>query len=123
MKIMLQPPKDDVVFSWTQHSAIKMRFYGLSPQKVKSIVRHPQRVEEAILEGAAAAMRRAGTQKNPTENWVMYVPVKAGPKYKYKIVSAWRYPGTSKARGPVPIPDDILKELEKLLHNVAADVN
>lgn len=120
-------PKDDHVFSWTQHAGFKMRQYGLSATKVKNVIRRPVRTEEAIAEGVAAAMQPAGHGKKPSEIWVMYVPVKVrntktpaqlGERLetKIKVVSAWRYPGKSEPRGPVPIPEDIRDELKKLFN-------
>ena len=34
---------------------------------------------------------------------------------KLRIISAWRYPGMSPERASIPIPDDILIEIEKML--------
>jgi len=32
---------------------------------------------------------------------------------KKKMISAWRYPGTSPIGEPIPIPEDIIEELRK----------
>lgn len=114
-------PKDDSVFSWTEHAKFKMRYYGLSASRVKNVVRRPKRTEEAVLEGAAAAMQPASSPgKKASEIWVMYVPIRVkapfglGFKRKIKIITAWRYPGASPKRGPVPIPPEILAEVKRL---------
>lgn len=36
-------------------------------------------------------------------------------KPKVRIISAWRYPGISKPGKPIPIPDEILQEIEALI--------
>ncbi len=96
-------------FYWTKHSKAKMKYYRLSENQVKRVLRKPERVEEGIAPETIAAMEIAGTKKHPTEIWIMYVVFKK-PR-KVKIISAWRYPGrTPKGQRPI-IPEDILKEL------------
>ena len=58
-------------YQWTGHSLFKMRYYGLSQQRIKRIVRHPSRVEEAIVLGMIAVMSPAGG-KRYSEIWAMY---------------------------------------------------
>lgn len=95
-------------YFWTHHAFEKMRFYGLSEGRVKRIIRFPKRTEEAIVPGMVAVMQPAGT-KRYSEIWVMY---KLAAK-KIKIITAWRYPGRSPERDPVP--KEILDEVRKLL--------
>jgi hypothetical protein len=119
--------------SWTQHSQIKMRQYGLSKQKLFGILRNPERVEQGIVPGTTAIMKTnkvfgnktsslfGGKTKNPPkadafrrarapgEIWLMYKDTKDFRK----IISAWRYPGISKPGEEIPIPADIRHELEK----------
>ena len=109
-----------------------MRQYGLSKQKILGILRKPERTEQAIVPGLVAAMhtnkkfvnktisllkdkkkppkaeafRRA---KAPGEIWLMYKDSKA--KGERKIISAWRYPGTTKPGEEIPIPEDIRYEI------------
>lgn len=124
--------KDDRTFRWTFHAKRKLIHYGLSPSKVKNIIRRPERLEESIVEGLAAAMRPAGSRHNPYEIWVMFQvietkaeklelgiknlknktkKIKLKPQKKIKIISCWRYPGTTKPGNPVPIPEDVISEL------------
>ena len=123
---------------WTRHAGEKMRFYRLSENRLKRVLRHPHRIEEGIAPGTAALMQRAGTKKRPVEIWLMYqtshtrrmlprgekAPVSSFEALKkrmegpssggaIKIITAWRYPGESPARNP--IPEDILSELRSLL--------
>ena len=133
-------PKNTDKVSWTKHSIEKMRFYGLSAQRVIQILRHPERCEKGIVEDCVACMQTIG-QKRKTELWVMYIDViknnpfrsptlaqqdksaflrnkqdKINQKHR-KIITAWRYPGISPVRHKIPIPDDIAKEVENILKN------
>jgi len=85
-----------------------MAYYGLSADRIKRILRTPKRAEDGVAENTIAVMQPAGTKKKPTEVWAMYAT-----KGKRKIIiTAWRYPGISKVRDQIPIPKDILDELE-----------
>ncbi|MEI7424615.1 MAG: hypothetical protein WCK10_00645 [Candidatus Staskawiczbacteria bacterium] len=112
---------------WTEHSKIKMRQYGLSKQKLFGILNKPERKEKGIALGTTAVMKTnkvffktkqvtiAGAwqkpKKAPGEIWLMYKDVKADMVPIRRIISAWRYPGISKPGEPIPIPDDIRREL------------
>lgn len=102
-------PKDDKKYHWTQHIKDKMLFYGISEQKIKTILKSPDRHEEGIAPNTNAAMKRNDKPKRKEEMWVMYK--KRGGKSL--MISAWRYPGKSKAGKEIPIPDDVLSEIEK----------
>ena len=100
---------------------MKMRHYRLTESRIKRIIRYPARVEEGIFEHAVAAMQ-AAEGKNYSEIWTLYVVAdgrqkpsfaKATEGKKIKIISAWRYPGKSPARDP--IPPEILREIRSLL--------
>lgn len=119
----------------TRHAEYKMKQYGLSLQKVRGVIRHPKRTETGIAKNTIAVMqpvspkKEADTKKEiwKQEIWVMYQTNKQEPKQdsknrsqkillssrlqipSYKIISAWRYPGMSPKRSP--IPEDILLEL------------
>jgi len=93
-------------FFWTNHAQRKMRFYRLSESRVKRVLHTPKRVEQGIAPDTAAMMQRAGTLKHPYEIWVM---VQDTDKHR-KIISAWRYPGTTKPGEP--LPEEILREVE-----------
>lgn len=111
---MLQPfknPKENDKYTWTYHVVEKMRYYRISENLIKRIIRHPNRKEEGIALGTVAVMQKART-KRPQEYWVMYQDLKSGKK---RIISAWRYPGSSPIGERIPIPQDILDELEDVL--------
>lgn len=116
-------PKDNEKYSWTNHVKDKMVYYGISESLIRRIVRHPTRVEEGIAPGTSAAMQPTQNKKNPAEVWVMYQRVKKksdpdntlGLQPKLRIISAWRYPGISPKRTQIPIPDEMLMEIEKAL--------
>lgn len=96
---------------FTRHSEYKMRQYALSVQKVRGVIRNPKRREVGIVPKTVAVMQPISLKKEDgketwkQEIWVLY---KEEPKGK-KIISAWRYPGISPKRDP--IPSDILREL------------
>jgi hypothetical protein len=96
---------------FTHHSEYKMRQYALSGQKVRGVIRNPKRREVGIVPKTVAVMQpvsvktEGGKETWKQEIWVLY---KEEPKGK-KIISAWRYPGISPKRDP--IPSDILREL------------
>ena len=117
-------PKNTEKYEWTRHAAFKMKQYGLTAQRILRVVKNPQRVEEGIVKNTVAVMQPASTRvKNDervwsSEIWTMYQikNVTHNTKYrtilnhKLRIISAWRYPGVSPKRNP--IPEEILRELE-----------
>jgi len=128
----MKPPKNDNKYFWTNHVFEKMQYYGLSESRIKRIIRFPKRVEEGIVEDTIAVMQPAET-KRYQEIWVMYKLQKAPPKAdsplaknlknpelakllgmdkKIKIITAWRYPGKSPERDP--IPQEIIQEIQTL---------
>lgn len=86
-----------------------MRHYRLSESLVKRVIRFPKRTEESVVPGTIACMRPAGSKKY-SEVWAMY---KINDKNQIKIITAWRYPGKSPERDP--IPKDIIEEARKVL--------
>ncbi len=118
-------PKNDEKYHWTNHVKGKMVYYRLSESLIKRIVRFPKRVEEGIAPGTTAVMQPAGNKKRPQEIWVMYQRISQKSKVKRQklgmeiskliIISAWRYPGISPVGKPIPIPEDILQELDTLV--------
>ncbi len=117
----LQEPKDSEKISWTKHSIEKMRYYRLSENRLKRVMKNPDRKQEGIVPGTLAVMQRTGSKKHPTEIWIMYQKTKSRsqnsrkPTEKVKVISAWRYPGISPKEEEIPIPEDILEELNKFL--------
>jgi len=103
-------PKNTEKIIWTKHSLEKMRFYNLSENRLKRVLRNSDRKEEGIAPETLAIMQRTGTKKHPTEIWLMYQNIGK----KIKIISAWRYPGISPKDKEIPIPQDILEELNKI---------
>lgn len=100
-------------YFWTNHARTKLRFYRLTESRIKRVIRHPARVEEGILEGAIACMQPAGGKKY-SEIWTMYVLTKIKDKGEgIKIITAWRYPGKSPTRDPIPLK--ILQEIRSII--------
>ncbi|TAK96553.1 hypothetical protein EPO05_01680 [Patescibacteria group bacterium] len=122
---------------FTQHALFKMQQYGLSEQRVRRVIRAPQRLEEGIVKNTIAVMqpvsekRVDGKMVWKQEIWVMYILAKHKAQSakreqntnkasktdkiglrQLKIISAWRYPGVSPKRNP--IPEEILRELASL---------
>jgi|SRR3989344_1467311 len=129
-------PKNDSRYYWTQHSVRKMLFYGLTGDRVKRIIRNPKRVENGVAENTVAVMQPTAAKNRPTEVWVMYATAKPRSQKsrqgsgqakvdeskdskfiihnsKFIVISAWRYPGISPVGKQIPIPADIMEELQK----------
>jgi hypothetical protein len=117
-------PKNTEKYEWTQHAVIKMKQYGLTAQRILRVVKNPQRTEEGIVKNTIAVMQPAslrtkdGKRTWSQEIWAMY-QIKGKSKdekgktfgqQRIRIISAWRYPGVSPKRDP--IPEDILRELD-----------
>jgi len=99
-------------YYWTKHSLYKMRHYGLSGQRIKRVIRHPARVEEAVVPNMIAVM----CPNKKQEIWAMYTLIKSNVKNqmsRVKVITAWRYPGKSPARNP--IPQEILDEIKSII--------
>lgn len=94
-------------FIWTSHAQAKMRYYKLAQSRVKRVIRSYERIEEGIAENTIAVMQPYGNKKDK-EIWVM-VADKGDKRY---IVSAWRYPGRTKANEP--LPKEILSEFRDI---------
>lgn len=130
-------------YRFTLHSQYKMRQYGLSEQKIRSVIRNPKRREVGIMPRTVAVMQPVSMKKIEgkevwkQEIWVMFVVknqesrirnqereqkqekkgihdsrfiIHNSANRQIRIISAWRYPGVSPRRNP--IPDEILRELE-----------
>ncbi|MDP2703630.1 MAG: DUF4258 domain-containing protein [bacterium] len=129
-------------YEWTRHAQFKMRQYGLSEQRVKRVIRYPYRSEEGVLENAVAVMQPASLRRDKNgkqtwgqEIWVMYKLAsgkRASSKFsaeggsasggqipnskhgkKIRVITAWRYPGVSPKRDPIPV--EIMEEVRALL--------
>jgi hypothetical protein len=129
-------PKDDARAAWTRHIKNKMMFYGLSEQRIRRLISAPARIEEGIAPDTIAVMQRNDRGKKKEEIWAMYKKItndrqrttsneklKAEEKSfefnvvssraKLLMISAWRYPGVTKPGDPIPIPDEIISDLEE----------
>lgn len=102
--------KNSSRFQWTLHSIAKMKQYNLSESRVKRVINNPKRKEEGIAPGTIAVMQ-PNSSKHSYEFWAMYKILQEG---RIRIITAWKYPGKSPIRGPIPIPLEILEELEKI---------
>lgn len=136
-----KPPKNTDKYYWTEHVQMKMRYYGLSQQKILGVISRPRRTETGIVESTVAVMQPTGTIKKEgkeekwnQEIWVMYqikekkqdskleklmknaklkeLQEKISSKKQLTIISAWRYPGVSSKKDPIPA--EILRELEEM---------
>ena len=115
-------PRNDDKCQWTNHVVEKMRYYGLSEGRVRRVLYSPKRVEEGVAPGTTAVMQPGGTPRHPYEVWVMYQLINNKSQItnnkakwtKKRIISAWKYPGVSKPRGEVPVPNDIRRYLSSL---------
>ncbi len=125
-------PKDNPKYHWTNHVVRKMQFYGITPSRVLRVIRAPDRIEEGIVDGTLAAMQKSGSKSRPWELWTMWrQESRKGSSQKglskkglsnlscsnlepnrKVIITAWRYPGISPIRDKVPIPAEIISELE-----------
>ncbi len=107
-------PKDDDEITWTRHAIEKMKYYGISENKIRNILWRPTRIEEGIAPQTIAIMQSGGSQKHPKEIWVMYQTFKRNGKNKKRIISTWRYPGISPKGKEIYIPDDVLEIINKI---------
>lgn len=123
-------------YVFTAHSQYKMQQYGLSEQKVKSVMRNPRRREEGIVPNTVAVMQPPSVKRDALgketwaqEIWVMFqIQSTKNSQQKtqnknpdprllltansyLKVISAWRYPGVSPKRNPIPA--EILREIEE----------
>jgi hypothetical protein len=130
---MLVLPSKKEPLVWTKHALAKMQYYRLAPNKVKSVLNRPFRMEEGIAENTLAVMiPNKLISKNPTavlkkpsafnnwgrtfkhhkeEIWAMYQK-RRGQIY---IISAWRYPGESPVNKPLELPPDVYDDLHSFL--------
>lgn len=138
-------PKNDSKYYWTRHCVGKMMQYGLSPQRVKRVIRSCERVEEGVAKNTVAVMQpnaikidKEGKKKWSQEIWVMYQTPKASIKNsKCKIKSLENKREVSELRVELagknqlkiisvwrypgvspknnPIPMEILEEVEEFL--------
>ena len=91
-----------------------MKYYGLSKQRIRRVLKTPDRKEFGVAPDTIAVMQTVGTKKYPTEIWLMFQGVRPKKTKAINMISAWRYPGIS-PKGKLPeIPEDAILELERL---------
>ncbi|MBD3282319.1 MAG: hypothetical protein GF387_01805 [Candidatus Portnoybacteria bacterium] len=119
-------PKNTEKYYWTNHVTRKMQYYQLSESRVKRIIKSPKRKELGVAPNTIAVMqpskrkltKRAEKSNHASEVWAMYQLIKRKNKEaRIKIITAWRYPGKSPIRGPIPVPPEILEELGEIKIN------
>lgn len=103
----MQNLKKPKALYWTFHSRAKMRQYGLSEARVRRILHSPNRIEEGIAPKTMALMQTVKGATKISELWVMIVEEKS----RRKIISAWRYPGVTKA-GNIIVHNFLLDEYQ-----------
>ncbi|MBI3114579.1 MAG: hypothetical protein HYZ07_01325 [Candidatus Harrisonbacteria bacterium] len=133
--MLLRFPKDDASMRWTAHVKNKMVQYGLGEGRIRRVIKNGTRREEGVAPNTVAVMQRNDTPKRKEEIWVMVQEsrnqennktIKQGNtklealrislrRTKMTIISAWRYPGVSKPGKAIPIPDDVMEELDRMI--------
>ncbi len=107
-------------YNWTNHSKHKMKYYNLSESRIRRVIKSPLRTEEGIAPDTVAVMqpssyKGSGTSKTwKQEIWVMYTIKKNKNQKEWAVISAWRYPGKTKPREP--LPQEILNEIQEAAH-------
>lgn len=99
-------------YHWTQHAREKLKYYRLTEQRIKRVLRNPVRAEKGVAPDTTAVMQPI-TKKGKTtqEIWAMY----QDRGNERVVITAWRYPGKSPIRGQIPIPEDIRHSLQDLI--------
>ncbi len=119
MKDTYQKLNQGKKFHWTNHIIEKMKYYRISPSMIRRVIRFPERVEEGIVKNTIASMKVNKLKKKREEIWVMYQRKIKNKKSKIKnnnkliLITAWRYPGKSPERNP--IPKEIVEEIKEIL--------
>ena len=128
--MQINSPKNDRNYYWTIHSQRKLFQYGLTPNKIKRIIRYPDRKEEGVAPNTVAVMKRKNEKDSKKgEIWVMYQRNLKAQKLKIKnenneniellagqmkIISAWVYPTETPKGKEIFIPDEAWEELQKV---------
>jgi len=107
-------PKDDNQIIWTKHVIEKMKYYGLSENRLRNVLWRPKRVEEGIAPQTIALMQPYGSSKKPKEIWLMFQEFRQKGKKKRRIISAWRYPGITPKGKQIYLPDDVQELITKI---------
>jgi len=119
-------PKNSERFCWTNHAFSKMLQYGLSEARIKRVLNNPKRKEMGIAPNTVAVMQ-PNSSKHSYEIWAMYQIIQkskfknqnskiSDTGRKFKIITAWKYPGKSPVNGPIPVPAEIFEELSQIIN-------
>lgn len=103
--------KKPATLAWTFHARTKMGHYRLTPSRVRRVLHSPKRVEEGVAPKTVAMMQPASMKTATTwthEIWVMVQDTKG----VRKVISAWRYPGVTRARTTAFIKKEYCEFLE-----------
>lgn len=136
-------PKKSSLYRWTIHAVEKMKYYGLSEMRVKSVIKKPLRIEENFLEDVVLAMQPQSVKRDKKTNkkiwsseiWVMYkyvdikqqmninIPEKFENLFQKQksilVISSWKYPGITNNNGVIPIEiENEIYESENLSDNL-----
>lgn len=102
-------------YVWTQNAEFKMKYYGLSRQKVSGIIRRPDRVERGIAGNGTIAVMQAVSPKMidgkkvwKQEIWTMY--------QQQKTRNEDRKTGSGEQGEGMATPKNIL--IEQLRHSI-----
>jgi hypothetical protein len=126
-------PENSDKYYWTRHSIGKMMQYGLSAQRITRVIKGYKRIERGLADNTVAVMQPVSSRRNERgevswkqEIWVMYQTKNQSSKCenknpksyelkpsKLKIISAWKYPGVSPKKNP--IPQEIMEELRSII--------
>ncbi|MDD4271331.1 MAG: hypothetical protein PHF50_00840 [Patescibacteria group bacterium] len=111
--MQFKAPKNNDKYFWTGHALGKMQYYGLTAQRILRVINKPMRIEEGVAEKTTAVMQPGPVSRKDgkwhREIWAMYQLIDK----KYKIISAWRYPGVSPKRNAVP--EEIMEEVKDFI--------
>jgi len=106
-------------YQWTNHSLMKMRYYGLSQQRIKRVIKSPERIEEGIVEKTIACMQTAGSEKHPYEIWTMY-QLRGGAISKSQFPNLKQITNSNDQNSKIGFANKLLKLQDKKLKIISA---
>ena len=103
---------------WTRHSRAKMRFYGLSEQRVKRVLHTPKRIEEGVAEDREEPRPAVGAG-------IELVEVLEGPQVRFlrEVLRLRPVPGEAQGEVEDPVQVDQRLVLEFLAARLAPHVS
>lgn len=107
-------PKSNSDYFWTRHCIGKIFQYGITANKIKRIIKYPDRKEEGIAPQTIAVMKQKSKKDHSKgELWVMYQLKKS----RKIIISAWFYPAITPKGKQIFIPDEVWDEIARQVDN------